>query len=226
MLTLNQVDEVMREVFSDTLVKSVDTVYEKSSNGDYYKLVFSIHGIELDDTIIIHTKFIFPTNKEKTGLINNKFSYLKNLGCRYEYVEFEQDNMEDLKESLLEILDTNDFDEDLRDLSDFLSGGPDARINNYLYTREIESFSVHEVKYDPKFKMSPCSQTSFDFDLNINNTYTVNISLQRNDPYKSESTFDLTFKMNDIKTITIESIQNIAEIIGQQLINIFDDIKK
>lgn len=221
MLTLNQVDEAMREVFNDTLVKSVDTVYEKSDN-DYYKLVFSIHGIELDDTIIIHTKFIFPVNKEKTGLINNKFSYLKNLGCGYDYVEFEKDSLSDLKESLLEILNSNNFDEELRDLSDFLSNGPDSRINNYLYTREIEKISVHEVKYNPRFKMRPCSESTFNFDLNVNNTYDIHVSIKRNEPYKDNSTYDITFKMSDVKTITIESIQNIGEIIGQQLIEIFE----
>jgi hypothetical protein len=220
MLTLKQVDETMREVFNDKLVKSVDTVYEK--NGKFYKLVFSIHGIELDDTIIIHTKFIFPTNKDKTGLINNKFSYLKNLGCGYDYVEFEEDSLDDLKETLLEILNSNNFDEELRDLSDFLSNGPDSRINNYLYTREVESISVHEVRYDPRFKMRPCDESTFDFDLNINNSYDVHVSIKRNEPKKEESTFDVTFKMKEVKTITVESIQNIGEIIGQQLIEIFE----
>lgn len=222
MLTLKQVDDVIREVFTEKLAKSVDTVYQKKD--DFYMLVISIHGLELDDTIIIHTKFIFPTNKEKTGLINNKFSYLKNLGCVYKYVEFEDDSTEDLKEKIMDILNSNDFDEELRDLSEFLSDSPDSRINHHLYQNKVEKISVHEVKYDPKFKMSPCGDTTYDFDLNINNNYEVNISIKRKEPYTDKSTFDVSFKLNDIETIEIESMNNIGEVIGEQLIKMFEKL--
>lgn len=222
MLTLKQIDDTIKEVFTDRLVKSVDTVYEKSDN--FYKLIISIHGLELDDTIIIHTKFIFPTNLEKTGLINNKFSYLRNLGCGYKYVEFDEDDVEDLKEKMMDILNSNDFDEELRDLSEFLSDSPDSRINHHLYQKGIEKISVHEVKYDPKFKMSPCGDTTYDFDLNINDNYEVGVSIKRKEPFTDKSTFDISFKLNDITTIEVDSMRNIGEIIGEQLIKIFEKL--
>lgn len=219
MLTLKQIDDTIREIFTDKLVKSVSTVYEKSDN--FYKLIISIHGLELDDTIIIHTKLIFPTNLEKTGLINNKFSYLKNLGCGYKYVEFEEDNIEDLKEKIMDILNSNDFDEELRDLSEFLSNSPDSRINQYLYQKGVEKISVHEVKYNPKFKINPCGDTTYDFDLNIDNNYEVGVSIKRKEPFTDKSIFGISFKLNDITTIEVESMGNIGEIIGEQLIKIF-----
>lgn len=222
MLTLKQVDNTIKKVFTDRLVKSVDTVYEKSDN--FYKLIISIHGLELDDTIIIHTKFIFPTNLEKNGLINNKFSYLKNLGCGYKYVEFNEDDVDDLEEKMMDVLNSNDFDEELRDLSEFLSDSPDSRINQYLYQKQVEKISVHEVKYDPKFKMSPCEDTTYDFDLNINNNYEVGISIKRKEPFIDKSTFDISFKLNDITTIEVDSMRNIGEIIGEQLIKIFEKL--
>ncbi|CAG7581590.1 MAG: hypothetical protein SLAVMIC_00917 [uncultured marine phage] len=222
MLTLKQVDDSIKEVFTDQLVKSVDTVYQKKDN--FYMLVISIHGLELDDTIILHTKFIFPTNLEKTGLINNKFSYLANLGCGYKYVEFEEDSTDDLKEKIMDVLNSNDFDGELRDLSEFLSESPDGRINHHLYQKGIEKISVHEVKYDPKFKMAPCGDTTYDFDLNINNNYEVNVSIKRKDPYEEKSTFDITFKLNDVETIEVESMENIGEIIGEQLIKMFEKL--
>jgi len=224
MLTLKQVDDTIKEIFTDKLVKSVDIVYQKK--GDFYMLVISIHGLELDDTIILHTKFIFPTNIEKTGLINNKFSYLRDLGCGYKYVEFEEDNMNDLKERIMDILNSNDFSDDLKDVSEFLSDSPDSRINSFLYQRGIETISVHEVRYDPKFKISPCEDTTYDFDLNINNNYEVNVSIKRDLPYKDNSTFTISFKFNDIQTIEVDSMGNIGEVIGEELIKMFDKINK
>ena len=222
MLTLKQVDEAIKEVFNDRLVKSVDTVYQKKDN--FYMLVISVHGLELDDTIIIHTKFVFPTNLEKTGLINNKFSYLTNLGCGYKYVEFEEDDSEDLKDKILEILNSNDFDDELKDLSEFLSDSPDSRINHHFYQKGVEKISVHEVRYDPKFKMSPCEDTTYDFDINLNDNYEINVSIKRKDSYEKEAIFEISFKMNDIETIEIESMENIGEVIGEQLIKMFEKL--
>ena len=47
----------MTESFPNTL---------KIDNEEFYKLVISIHGLSMEDTLIIHTKFIFKTDLEKT----------------------------------------------------------------------------------------------------------------------------------------------------------------
>lgn len=220
MLTLRQVDEVIKDVFNETLVKSVETVYQKSDEG--YLLVISIHGLELDDTIILHTKFIFPVNEKKTGLNNNHFTYLANMGCGYKYVEFDENSVDDLKEKIFNILDNNRFDDELREISDFLGSAPDTRINNYLYDKGEENISCHEVRYNPKFKITPCTETTYDFIININDSYEVHLSIQRQDPKAKLSPFNLSFKLFDIHTSTCDSMVNIGEVIGQELINIFN----
>lgn len=218
MLTLKQVDDSIRDIFSSDLVKSVESVYQKTKEG--FLLVISIHALEMEDTIVLHTKFIFPVNSEKTGLTDNSFNYLCNLGCGYKHIEFE-DDIEDLKSNINNILDNNDFDEELRDLSDFLSQSPDSRINNFFHSKDIENISCHEVRYNPKFKMKPCEDSSYDFTLNINNSDEVDISIEREDKYKIESRFKLTIKLNDIKSVYIDSMNNIGETIAQEIINLY-----
>jgi hypothetical protein len=218
MLTLTLLDNTIKDIFNDKLVKSVDTVYEKK--GDGYMLVISIHGLELQDTIIIHTKFIFPVNKDKTGLSNNKFSYLTSLGCDYKYVEYESDNVDDLKGKINNIIDNNDFDDDLKDLSEFLSDSPSSRINSFLNQRKIDHLSVFNIIYEPKFKMSSCEDTTFDFKVNVNNTDDVIVSIHKNEP-RSKSTYTVTYKFTEIHTEEIDSMANIGEVIGLRLIELF-----
>lgn len=221
MLTLSQVDTVIKEIFSESLVKSVDHVYQKVKDDDDnltgYLLVISLHGIEVEDTIIIHTKFIFPVNLEKSGLTENKFSYLSDLKCKYKHIEFEEDSKEDLKNKIEKIIIGNDFSEDLKVLSDFLVASTQL-INNYLYQKDIEKFSVHSVMYNPKFKISSCEDTTYDFDLNINNNEIVNLSIKK----EEEDSYTFHFKYKDIETKNVDSIKNIEGIIGEYLISIFN----
>lgn len=212
MLKLQEVDTVIKNVFNDQLVKAVDTVYEKK-NG-FYLLVISIHGLELDDTLIIHTKFIFPCNLEKTELTENKFSYLTNLKCNYKHREFS--SMEELQTIIEDILNSNDFDTDLKDLSEFLSESPDSKINHYLYQQDVEDFSVYEVKYDPRFKIQPCEQTTYDFDINVNNSATVTVSVK-----KEAEQYEITFKKDEIKTVKVDDLSGLETLIGSELINLF-----
>lgn len=211
-LTLKQVDNVIREVFDESKVRTVETVYEKTS-GDFYKLVISLNGLTFEDTIIIHTKIIFRTNLEKTGLIEDVFHYLYDIKCVYKQVRFENDNEDDLKNKLINIINSNLFGKDLQALSEFMEQ-PASRINHHLKEKDIENFSVFTVDYDPKFKMVPCNEMKFDFDININDQYEVKLNID-----KQEKIFKLTFKLIDtIEVIEAENMINIAEIIGEQLI--------
>lgn len=217
MLTLEQVDSVIQEIFDDSRVKSIETVYEKA--GDYYKLVFSFHSLEFDDVSVIHTKLIFPANLEKTGLTKDEFYYLRDINCVYERREFEPDNTESLKQALLEIFDGNDFGDDIKSLSKF-NDYPSSIINNQLENKNVEDFSVFNVIYEPKFKISPCEDITFDFDININNAYNVNLSIEK----EKNNDYNLHFKLNDIETINVSSLENIGEIIAVELIKIMEEI--
>lgn len=221
MLTLSQVDSVIREIFDETLVKSVETVYQKVEDDNDeligYLLVISLHAIEIEDTIIIHTKFNFPVNNQKSGLTENTFSYLRDLSCEYKHVEFEEDSKEDLKNKIEKIIFENDFSDDLKILSDFLVASTQL-INNYLYQKDIEKFSVHSVHYNPRFKITSCENMTYDFDLNVNNNEIVNLSIKKIE----DDNYQFQFKYKEVETKEVDSIVNIEGIIGEYLINIFN----
>lgn len=210
-LTLKQIDETIKEVFDESKVRGVDTVYEKG-NGDFYKLVISLHGLTFEDTIIVHTKLIFKTNLEKTGLVEDVFHYLYDIKCVYKQVRFESDNVDDLKNKLTDIINSNMFGEDLQALSEFMEQ-PASRINHHLKEKSVEDFSVYTVDYDPKFKMAPCEEMKFDFDINVNDQHDFHLNID-----KQDKIYKLTFKlMDEIETIESENMLNVSEIVAEQL---------
>ncbi len=216
MLTLKQVDEVIKEVFDESKVRGVDTVYEKGE-GDFYKLVVSLHGITFEDTIIAHTKIIFKTNLEKTGLIEDVFYYLYELKCTYKQVKYDSDDSEDLKYKLTDIINSNMFGKDLQSLSEFMEQ-PASRLNNYLRQRDVEDFSIFTVEYDPKFKMAPCAEMTFDFNINVNEKFEVHLSID-----KQDKIYKLTFKlMDEMETIDAESMNNIVGVVAEQVMDMLE----
>ena len=75
MIRIAEIEQTFKDIFDEEegLVQSVDTVYELSKDEQFYKLVISIHGLSVEDTLIIHTKFIFKVDSEKRKLIDNSF---------------------------------------------------------------------------------------------------------------------------------------------------------
>jgi hypothetical protein len=49
-MLISTIEQIFKEVFDEDkgLVKSVESVYEKSEDGEYLKLVISIHNIKTD----------------------------------------------------------------------------------------------------------------------------------------------------------------------------------
>ena len=74
-MLISELETIIDETFTgeDGSVRTVDTVYEATDEG--YKLVISIHGLMLEDTSIIHTKFIFKTDKDKREVTEMYFHY-------------------------------------------------------------------------------------------------------------------------------------------------------
>ena len=60
-IKISDVEDAFKEIFADEngVVKSISTIYEKSDDKDFLKLIISIHGLATEDISIIHTKFIF-----------------------------------------------------------------------------------------------------------------------------------------------------------------------
>ena len=225
MVTISEVEQVFKDIFQDDegKVSSVETIYELSKNEDFYKLVISIHGISIEDTLIIHTKFIFKTDKEKKKIIDNSFIYLFDINCVYNRVEFR--NSIDLKTKIDDIINSNDFGQDIQILSDFIEA-PAMFLNYYMKRSKITEYSIFDVEYDPKFKTVPCEEITFDFDINVNDNYEMDLSISKKEMEKDEDhdTYVFQFKfLDEYTTIENDTLTNIHFTIGSNIAKILDE---
>ena len=103
-IRIQEIEEAFKEIFDEEkgVVTSVDTVYEKSENEDFLKLVICLHGLSTEDISIIHTKFVFKTDLMKRNIIENSFIYLYDINCVYHKIEF--DSIIDMKKKIDDIL--------------------------------------------------------------------------------------------------------------------------
>jgi hypothetical protein len=221
MIGIGEIEEAFKDIFQgeEGLVRSIDTVYEMAEDRSHYRLVVSIHGLSVEDTMIIHTKFIFYTDLEKRLITDNSFTYLYDINCIYHVVEFS--DVADVKKKIEDIVESNDFGDDIKKLSDFIEA-PAMFLNHYLRKENITKYSVFEVKYEPKFKTQPCDQTTFDFEININNNHKFDVSISKVDQDTPSYKFQFKF-MDDITTEESEVLDNIHFIIGSSIVEILDD---
>lgn len=225
-MRISEVEQIFKDTFQEEegLVKSVDTVYEKSSNGEFYRLVISIHDLSFEDTSIIHTKFIFRTDINKRELSDMSFIYLYDINCIYHKIEFK--NPLDLKEKIEGIIKSGNFGQDILILSDFTQA-PAMFLNYYMKRYDITEYSVFDVVYEPKFKTAPCDETTFDFKININDNYKIDLSIFKIDEDIEEekpSYYKFQFKfMDEIVTKESDKIDNIHFFIGQNISTILDN---
>jgi len=223
-MKIAEVEEVFNELFSEEEgnVTSVDTVYETPSDNEFLKLVISIHGLRSEDMSIIHTKFIFKTDLNKRELVDNSFIYLYDINCVYHKIEF--DNPIDLKQKIEDIVNSNDFGEDMQILSDFIQA-PAMFLNYYMRREEITDWSIFDVEYQPKFKTTPCDKTTFDFKINVNNNYDMELSIQKVEPDNEDEQTSYKFQfrfMDDIETVETDSLKNLHFFIGSNIASILD----
>lgn len=225
MVTIQEIEQVFKDIFQDEegKVTTVETVYEKSKNGEFYKLVISIHGISIEDTLIIHTKFIFKTDLDKRSVIEDSFIYLYDINCVYNKIEFK--NAIDLKEKIQDIIDSNDFGKDIQILSDFIEA-PGMFLNYYMRRSKITDYSIFDVEYQPKFKTVPCDQVTFDFKINVNDNYTMNLSISKKeqDEDKDYDLYKFQFKfLDEYTTVETDTLKNIHFTIGSSIAKILDE---
>lgn len=219
-MLISDLEQTIDEVFKqeDSVVKSVDTVYESSKDG--YKLVISVHGLVLEDNSVIHTKFIFKVDKEKRNVIGNSFHYLYDINCIYHKIKFE--SQVDLKNEILEILRDNDFGEDILILSDFINASA-VFLNHYMRKANITEYSIFDVEYEPKFKMSKCENTSFVFKININDNYFMDVSIKKLEDEKNPTVYRIKFDfMEESDIVENDTLTNIHFTIGSNIARILD----
>jgi hypothetical protein len=225
MIKISEIEQTFKDIFEEEegKVGSTESVWEMSDNEEFYKLVISVQNLASQDTLIIHTKFIFKTDLEKRKIIDNSFIYLYDINCVYNKVEFE--NVVDLKKKIEDIIESNDFGEDIKILSDFIEA-PAMFLNYYMKRARITEYSVFDVKYEPKFKTQPCDKTTFDFEIDINNNYKIELSITKKDKEEDEDTdiYKFQFKfLDEYKTVENDTLNNIHYTIGSNIAKLLDE---
>jgi hypothetical protein len=223
-IKISEIEQVFKDVFveEEGVVNTVESVYEMSRDEDFYKLVISIHGLSTQDTSIIHTKFIFKTDLDKRHIVDNSFIYLYDINCVYHKIEFT--NVVDMKKKIEDIIESKNFGEDLQILSDFIEA-PSMFLNYYMRRSNITDYSIFDVEYETKFKTTPCDKTTFDFKININNNYHMDMSIHKVDKIDEEEldTYKFQFKfMDEIETFESDTIKNVHFFIGDHIAKILD----
>lgn len=224
MIRISEVEDIFKEVFDEEkgLVRSIETVYETPEHGEFLKLVISLHGLTSDDISIIHTKFIFKVDTNKRNLDSDSFIYLYDINCIYHKIEF--NSVLDMKKKIEDIIESNDFGEDMQILSDFIEA-PAMFLNYYMRREKITDYSIFDVEYQPKFKTTPCDNTTFDFKININNNYEMFLSVRKIDKTNDEEvdTYKFQFKfMDEILTTETDTLKNFHFTIGSNIAKLLD----
>lgn len=223
-IKIAEIEEAFKEIFDEEkgMVNTVETVYEMSSDEDFLKLVISVHGLTTEDTSIIHTKFIFKTDLEKRNIIDNSFIYLYDINCVYHKIEFS--TIIDLKKKIEDIVESKNFGEDLQILSDFIEA-PAMFLNYYMKRAKITDYSIFDVEYEPKFKTTPCDKTTFDFKININDNYHMELSISKIDADEKDEkdTYRYQFRfMDEIETVEADTLKNLHYFIGSNIAELLD----
>jgi hypothetical protein len=223
-IKIAEIEEAFKEIFDEEkgMVNTVETVYEMSSDEDFLKLVISVHGLTTEDTSIIHTKFIFKTDLEKRNIIENSFIYLYDINCVYHKIEFS--TIIDLKKKIEDIVESKNFGEDLQILSDFIEA-PAMFLNYYMKRAKITEYSIFDVEYEPKFKTTPCDKTTFDFKININDNYHMELSVSKIDADEKDEkdTYRYQFRfMDEIETVEADTLKNLHYFIGSNIAELLD----
>lgn len=223
-IKIAEIEQVFKDIFDEEggMVNSVDTVYEMSPEEDFLKLVISIHGLTLEDTSIIHTKFIFKTDLDKREIIDESFIYLYDINCVYHKIEFS--TIIDLKKKIEDIVESKNFGEDLQILSDFIEA-PAMFLNYYMKRAKITDYSIFDVEYEPKFKTTPCDKTTFDFKININDNYHMEMSISKIDAEsdEEEDIYRYQFRfMDEIETVEADTLKNLHFFIGSNIAKLLD----
>ena len=221
---ISEIEEVFKEVFDEEkgVVNTIETIYEMSNKEDFLKLVISVHGLTTEDTSIIHTKFIFKTDLEKRNIIDNSFIYLYDINCIYHKIEFS--TIIDLKKKIEDVVESKNFGEDLQILSDFIEA-PAMFLNYYMKRAKITDYSIFDVEYEPKFKTTPCDKTTFDFKININDNYHMELSISKIDAEDKDEkdTYKYQFRfMDEIETVEADTLKNLHYFIGSNIAKLLD----
>jgi hypothetical protein len=209
LISLSDVENVIKEIFDDTKVSSVSTLYEEEDGEN--KLIITINNLFYEETNIIHTKFVFYTDKKKSKLEHNYFHYQYDINCNYKKVNFI--DISELQKKLQDILNNRNFGRDIKILSD-LSITIASDVNKLLQEKDINNISIYTITYIPIVDAVPCDSLTFRFDINIDDIRTIKMIIKKN----NKDEFRVTFRENEwFDDVKIGSLKALPQIITEMI---------
>lgn len=210
---LSEIEQIIKDIFDDTKVSSVSTIYEKDDDTNELKLIITINNLFYEKTNILHTKIIFLVDDNKRKLLKNKFFYLYDINCDYKEVNF--DDVEDLKSKLNVIIDKRDFGKDVIELSDInvtIAGD----VNEWLGENNVDDISIYSITYHPIMDNIPCESLSFKFEINLDDSRFIELRLRKTE----DKEYKFTFKEGEwFHDVIITDIKGMVQIIGETIKN-------
>lgn len=215
-ITIKDIEKSLKDILDDSSVQSSNSTYEKIDDG--YRLIIDIKNLFYDKSNIIYTKMIFYVDDNKIYLLPNKdgdfqFRYLFDINCNYKLHIFE--NVDNFKNILLDILKNKKFGNNIRILSEFIKS-PCTLINNWFSENGVRNISVYDVKLDERYKIIPCKNIFFNFNINLNNQIDINLTLRKED--KSNYIFNFKIYDNTIEEET-QNLSTMIQTIGNTIKN-------
>ena len=202
----------IKEIFDETKVLSVESVYEKIEGSNDLRLVISMNKILYDDVNIIYTKLIFVCDNTKSKLTKNNFTYLFDINCEYVRIEFS--TLEDFSSKISSIFKENKFGDNIKILSKFVKS-PSTLINEWFQENKITDLSIINVK-EEKIDIMPCKSMFFNFTVDLNNNQNVDLTISK----EGEKEYIFKFKIfNNIYEDKQADLKKLVETIGDNLKN-------
>ena len=99
-------------------------------------------------------------------------------------------------------------------------------LNYYMKRSKITEYSVFDVEYEPKFKTAPCEDVTFDFKININDNYMINLSIKKEERREDDDydTYTFQFKfLDEYTTVKVDTLKNIHFTIGSNIAKLLDE---
>lgn len=207
-ISLDNIQKIIKELFDESKVTSVETVYEKTDDGKGLKVIIFIHNLFYNKSNLIYGKLLFIVDDQKVNLLQNHFTYLYDINCDYRRVNF--NDLDDLRVKMKKVFLSRLFGGDIKKLSDLMTQ-PGTFFDKWFKENDMGEFSVYSFKYEPKIKVMPCENLFFNFVLNLNNKENIEIVLIKN----SKTEYSLKFKCNDdVKDSTISNLDDFINEIG------------
>jgi hypothetical protein len=209
MFTWVELQERINIIFDETRVQKFDTVMEKDKNG--WNWILTYHRLETDTTKIIHTKFIFKLAEDKQKLRAAEFLYLYDLNCKYHVVRFH--DLGDMDTKIRRVIYQNHFGKNLKALNDFIIS-PAQTINNFMYEKNVEGYSIYSFDYSPEEVIVPCQKLELNFKFNVNNKNDISLQIKK----IGNESFKLTFtNLEESETVEIDDLTTFVSAIVEYM---------